>query len=73
VYTEVKSEVKSEYIRSKIETVSWANHSYVDDLIKLSEYIQRRPNGFAANMHFYQLNSPYAKASEVTSSLSQLE
>ncbi len=49
------TEVKSEYIRRKIETVSWTNHSYVDDLIKLSKFIQRRPNGFAANMLFHQL------------------
>lgn len=47
--------IESDYIKRKIRTVSWTNHSYVDDLIKLARFIRKKPRGFAANMHFVQL------------------
>ena len=48
------TEVKSEYIKRKIKTVSRANRSYVDDLIQPHRFIDNRPNGFAANLRFHQ-------------------
>jgi hypothetical protein len=55
----VYTQIESEYIKHKIRTVSWTNHSYVDDLIKLARFIRKKPHGFAANMHFVQLKNRY--------------
>lgn len=49
------TDVESGYIKRKIKTVSWANRSYIDDLIQLYKFIREHPNGFAANLCFHRL------------------
>ena len=53
------TQIESEYIKHKIRTVSWTNHSYVDDLIQLATFIRKKPRGIAANMLFVQLKNRY--------------
>lgn len=50
------TQIKSSYIKSLISQTSWENHSIIDDLIKLEEYIKKWwPNTYIGNLHFASL------------------
>lgn len=49
----IYTQIKSSYIKSLISQTSWENHSIIDDLIKLEEYIKNWwANTYIGNLHF---------------------
>ncbi|PIN86697.1 hypothetical protein COV19_03410 [Candidatus Woesearchaeota archaeon CG10_big_fil_rev_8_21_14_0_10_44_13] len=54
----------SDFIKNKIKGKSWNDKRYVEyieDLIKLENWIRRPPRGMAANLHFHGLRLQYEK------------
>jgi len=51
--------IESLYIKNRIKGLSWEKHSYIDNLIRLYNFIKLPPTHWLADMQFAALKSQY--------------
>ena len=58
--------IKSEFIRNKIKETSWEAREYIDDLIKIEDFILRGgPHNWSGAMYYHQLKTNYRREWEI--------
>ena len=49
----------SPFIIQKIKTTSWSNRTYINDLLKIRNWIINEPKGFISGQHFWHFRNKY--------------
>ena len=49
----------SPFILQKIKTTPWSNRSYINDLLKIRNWIINEPKGFICGQHFWHFRNKY--------------
>ena len=56
--------IKSEFIRKKIKGRKWQSRGYINNLIRLEDFLLNGSRGFAGAMHYNLLRSEHEKQHE---------
>ena len=51
----------SPFIVQKIKTTSWSNRTYINDLLKIRNWIINEPKGFISGQRFWHFRKKYPK------------
>ena len=51
----------SPFIIQKIKTTSWSNRTYINDLLKIRNWIINEPKGFISGQHLWHFRNKYPK------------
>ena len=51
----------SPFIVQKIKTTSWSNRTYINDLLKIRNWIINEPKGFNSGQHFWHYRNKYSQ------------
>lgn len=51
----------SPFIIQKIKTTSWSKRTYINDLLKIRNWITNDPKGFISGQHFWHFRNKYSQ------------
>lgn len=51
--------ITSPFIKKKLISTNWSNHSYIDSLILLDKYIRKSPTSYTSSLLFHTLKKKY--------------